>query len=75
MSGKKAHPELVWPELLGNARRAAKDRGSAWSAYIVAHYRATGSLAPGCDARDFFAAWDAGIDTDGESVIMRVAEG
>jgi len=40
------------------ARRVAKDRQSAWSEYIRIVYRATGSLAPGCDARDFFAAYD-----------------
>ena len=36
----------------------AQDRGSAWTRYIQAHYRATGNLAPGCDAVDFYAAYD-----------------
>lgn len=58
MSGKKPHPELVIPQLLDRAIASGKDRGSLYSEYIVAHYRATGKLAPGCDARDFYAALD-----------------
>jgi len=36
-------------------RRAAGDRQAAWSRYIQLHYQTTGSLAPGCDAKDLYA--------------------
>jgi len=55
---KKAHPELVIPQLVIKAISSGKDRGSLFSEYIVAHYRATGKLVPGCDARDFYAKLD-----------------
>jgi len=44
--------------LVESAILEAQDRGSAWTRYITAHYRATGNLAPGCDAVDFYAAYD-----------------
>jgi hypothetical protein len=55
----KSHPEKVIPALLEKAIATGKERNSLWSEYIVAHYRATGNLAPGCDAKDFYAALDA----------------
>jgi hypothetical protein len=57
--GRQPHPELVIEAILRKAMVQAKDRQSAFSEYIRLHYRATGNLAPGCDARDFFAAYDA----------------
>lgn len=35
-----------------------KPRNTWYSDYIVLHYRATGNLAPGCDAKDFYAFVD-----------------
>lgn len=40
------------------AIQRAKDRGSAYSEYIIAFYQATGRLAPGCDAKDLYAWMD-----------------
>jgi hypothetical protein len=55
----KPHPEYVIPQLLERAIKTGKERNSLWSEYIVAHYRATGNLAPGCDTKDFYAALDS----------------
>jgi hypothetical protein len=49
-------------QLVTQAKEAAKDRQSAFSQYIILVYRSTGRLAPGCDAKDFFAAYDTLID-------------
>ena len=54
----KAHPERVIPQLVDRAIATGKDRNCLFSEYIVFHYRATGNLAPGCDARDFYAYLD-----------------
>lgn len=35
--------------------RANGDKQRAWSEYIRAMYQSTGSLAPRCDAKDFYA--------------------
>jgi hypothetical protein len=49
------HPERVNSHIAELALVQATKRGSAWTDYILVHYRATGNLAPGCDARDFYA--------------------
>ncbi len=56
---RKGHPEKVSPDYALMAIRKAEIITHAWTEYIVAHYRATGHLAPGCDAVDFYAWWDA----------------
>ena len=68
--GKRSHPELVHPGLLRKAMERAKDRQSAFSEYIRLHHQATGNLAPGCDARDFFAAYDALYAAEGVILIF-----
>jgi hypothetical protein len=68
--GKQPHPELVHPGLLRKAMERAKDRRSAFSEYVRLHYRASGNLAPGCDARDFFAAYDALYAAEGVILIF-----
>jgi hypothetical protein len=55
----KPRPEKVIPQLLEKAIATGKERNSLWSEYIVFHYRATGNLAPGCDAKDFYVALDS----------------
>ena len=55
---RKAHPEKVDPSIGYEVMTEATDRQGSWSDYIVAHYRATGDLVPGCDARDWFAWYD-----------------
>ena len=59
----KVHPEKVNPALAEHVYKtlggSPKKRSSAYSDYIVLHFRVTGDLAPGCDARDFLAWWDA----------------
>jgi len=59
----KPHPEYVIPQLADVAIATGKDRNCLWSEYIVANYRATGKLAPGCDARDFYAYLDQNKET------------
>ena len=56
----KAHPERVDVTCALRAIRDPNctDPGQGWTHYIIAHYRATGQLPPGCDARDFYAWWD-----------------
>jgi len=39
-------------------QRAEGDRQRGWSEYIRAMYQNTGSLAPRCDAKDFYAWFD-----------------
>ena len=68
--GRKPHPELVIEAILRKAMERAKDRQSAFSEYIRLHYQATGNLAPGCDARDFFAAYDALYAAEGVGIVL-----
>jgi hypothetical protein len=52
----KPRPERVIPSLARLAiERARGDMKKVYSEYIRAHFQATGSLAPGCDARDLVA--------------------
>ena len=55
MSGKKDHPEKVFPVLARQALAETDQRTHVWTHYILAHYHSTGNLAPGCDARDLYA--------------------
>ena len=55
---KKAHPERVNPELARQAIRKAKLRTECYTQYIIAHFRNTGNLAPGCDNRDLLAWYE-----------------
>lgn len=55
---QKPHPERVNASVGRQVLLVARNRQASWSDYIVAHYRATGQLAPGCDARDWFAWYD-----------------
>ncbi|MEZ0396826.1 MAG: hypothetical protein ABWK53_10415 [Anaerolineales bacterium] len=57
MSGK-LHPERVIEPLVRKALETGKDRASLFSEYIKLHFRATGNLAPGCDAKDFYFVLD-----------------
>lgn len=54
----KAHPEKVIPLLLARAVATGKKRNDLFSEYIRFHYQVSGSIAPGCDAKDFYAAYD-----------------
>ena len=57
MAAKKGKPEMVHPALARRALAEAQgDRQAAWTQYILAHFRATGSLAPGCNMADL-QAW------------------
>jgi hypothetical protein len=55
---KKVHPERVIREIVRMAMKTGKDRAALFSEYIRIHYQATGRLAPGCDAQDFYAVLD-----------------
>ena len=57
----KAHPERVDERLARAAMRATDDRGKLYTQYILAHYRVTGSLAPGCDAKDLYAWYEVNM--------------
>ena len=55
----KANPDKVHPRLAINALELVNgDLNAAYSQYIKLHYRATGSLAPGCDAKDLQAFYN-----------------
>lgn len=54
----KARPERVDPTVGQAVMQETKDRQRSWTLYIIAHWRATGDLAPGCDARDWLAWFD-----------------
>jgi hypothetical protein len=58
----KPNPIRVRPELAYKAIDEADQRTAVYTHYIILHYRATGSLAPGCDARDLYAWIDAQDD-------------
>lgn len=47
----KVHPAIAKIAL----ERASGDKQKAWSEYIRAMYQSTGSLAPRCNAKDFYA--------------------
>lgn len=52
----KPDPTKVQPSIAKLAlERANGDKQRAWSEYIRAMYQATDSLAPRCDAKDFYA--------------------
>ena len=55
MARKRGHPECVIPALARMAMGDTDQRGAIYSHYIIRHYRSTGNLAPGCDARDLYA--------------------
>ena len=53
----KGNPEKVNPGVAMQAWKLANgDRKNLYSHYIALHFRATGSLVPGCDNRDL-QAW------------------
>jgi len=54
----KPHPERVFEELVRKALETGKERAALFSEYIKLHYRVTGKLVPGCDARDFYFVLD-----------------
>ena len=49
---RKADPSKVWGSAALKALDRAKVVSEAYTEYILIHYKATGTLAPGCDARD-----------------------
>lgn len=51
-------PDRVHPKCAVLAISKAKDDMHAWSEYVRIYFRSTGKLAPGCDARDFYAWWE-----------------
>jgi len=67
----RAHPELVIPELARQAMKGCKVRMHVYSQYIMAHYRATGNLAPGCDARDLYAWLEQNMNDELEAITRR----
>jgi len=46
-------------------RNRRECRQNAWSEYIRLHYQMTGSLAPGCDAKQFFEVLDKYLKEEG----------
>lgn len=61
---KKAHPERVNPEIARLAIGRATMRTHCYTEYIILHYRATGNLAPGCDARDLYAWYELNMPAE-----------
>ncbi len=63
----KPHPEKVIFQIgITAMQRAEGDRQRAWSEYIRATYQTTGSLAPRCNAKDFYAWYDGEIKKQGD---------
>ena len=69
--GSKPKLERVNPALARESYRIAgtvKTKGKrdrrqrAWSEYIRLHFRVTGNLAPGCDAKDFYSWIDQNVE-------------
>lgn len=57
----KANPERVNPQMAEWALKRAMSATAAYSEYIRSHFHATGSLAPGCDAKDLVAWYRANM--------------
>jgi hypothetical protein len=55
----KPDPSKVNPGRAYSAYHQVDDRQSAYSKYIQLTFQATGQLAPGCDAKDLIAYYDA----------------
>ncbi len=51
----KVHPEKVIPALARYAMSKTTERNAVYTEYIRYHWKQTGNLAPGCDARDLYA--------------------
>jgi hypothetical protein len=55
MNKRKVDTDRVHPTFARLAVFGTDQRGKVWTQYILLHYRATGKLAPGCDAADMYA--------------------
>ena len=67
----KVHVEDVNPDLAIAAIRGCTQRTHLYSQYIIAHYRLTGQLAPGCDARDLYAWYEANMPVELSAITMK----
>ena len=54
----KTHPERVIPYLAEHAMSETTQRPALFTHYIMAHFHATGNLAPGCDFKDLLAWYE-----------------
>ncbi len=71
----KVHPERVIPECARLALGNANQRTHVWTEYIILHFRGTGDLAPGCDARDLLAWLEANEPQRLAAITGKVATG
>ena len=67
----KAHPERVIPQLAQIAMTGCTQRTHLYTQYIIAHYRATGNLASGCDARDLICWYEENMPIELTAITMR----
>ena len=67
----KVNLARVNPDLAAIAMRGCAHRTHLYTQYILAHYRITGDLAPGCDARDLYAWYDANMPVQLAAITMK----
>lgn len=67
---RKTDPSRVNPTLARQALAQAEKRTHVWSQYIILHFRATGDLAPGCDAKDLYAWLEANMPQELAAITM-----
>jgi len=61
---KKEHPERVHPVIARAAIAKATMRTHVYSEYIIIHFRQTGNLVPGCDARDLLMWYEQNMPSE-----------
>ena len=64
----RANPEKVNPSMARAAMPKATIRTHLYTEYILIHYKATGSLAPGCDAKDLYAWYELNMPDELEAI-------
>ena len=67
----KSYPSRVNPDLAISAMAGCTQRTHLYTQYILAHYRLTSDLAPGCDARDLYAWYEANMPAELAAITMR----
>ena len=66
----KIDTSKVEPTLARLAISKSKLRTETYSEYIIAHYRATGNLAPGCNAADLYTWYEQNMPEEIAAITM-----
>ena len=67
----KVNTERVNPQLARAAIAKATQRAAVYSDYIILHFRSTGNLAPGCDARDLIAWYEQNMPDELDKITRK----